>query len=578
MAHSSAGHQFVIQISPRSIVISIAEPMSLLHRVEVELPREKNEWIGKISELAEEIQPLVQHAVTKGSRALILYQSPTLVSQVSCLNIANRIQAQRAACLACAVTTHSGPRQTIERAAVVGTDELDGETRSHVVAAADHTDVAEAVAEFAMHLGFEVEAIVPREMYTTANIMRWALEAESEMYGILHIGRTFSCLAVSQNGVLRLFRQVGFVTQQLVDALVLPIVINAETGQTVVLEHEEAEALICKWGIPDRDDVVDEERGLRGFHILSAIQSHLQRAAVEIKQSIRFGLPEEVRASLSLRINGAGSSLPNLQKSLSELLDIPLTEDHEHGCMGISSHSPIDELRCTLLKEQGSSSEQDEQFAASIQLNMLPPSIRRRRFESRFRKGLWVGLAAGLLIVFGDAMMLRHRAAETTETLNALRADKEQLVVASSQRNQVIELNGAMKKIESEIAEYGRDATIWSSVLEELSSASDKDIRLSNISASTNIEGDHIRPQMQLEGYAFGANNGGQIRRYVNRLRRSPMFKKVVMGDVSPGELEGRTMRTFHLDIELTAFDTDTIDTTVSLSSVEDDQMGGENH
>ena len=131
-----------------------------------------------------------------------------------------------------------------------------------------------------------------------------------------------------------------------------------------------------------------------------------------------------------------------------------------------------------------------------------------------------------------------------------------------------------MTQVEGEIAEYGRDATVWSAVLEELSQASDEEIRLTGISADTTINNGKISPNLQIDGFAFGASDGGQIHRYVDRLRRSPMFRDVVMGDVSPSQMEGKPMRHFHLDIKITPFDPEIIDTTVSLSSATDTNDG----
>jgi len=572
MSKLTSRKQIVIQISTRSIVILSVRPHSILHRSEFEQSRNPADWIQQIGELAAEAQERLNLNEIKGLPAIVLYQSPALACHVSCLTTSNRIQAERAARLACSVSNHHGASDSVNNAVLLGNDRHEGADRCHLLAAADRVDIVEALAALVESLGLCVEAIVPIEGVITSTVIGAALHSDGGVFGCLHIGRTYSCLAVSSDRELLLFRQVGFTTEQLVEAMTLPIVLDAESGKTIELEHAEAERIICTFGVPERDDVIDKARGIFGYHVLSAIQSHLQRAAVEIKQSLRFGLPDEVRESLHLRDSGTGRYIPHLTDTFARLLDVDLTRDAIESTIEFYSHAPLDVRILAEWEDEHSRSgraTQNRSANRAIRLNLIPPTVRRRHFESRFRRGLWLGLAAGLAILVADGMQFSARAKKSANQLTVLERQRDQQITARSNRDEVIALNSDLADLEHTVRKYGREIVDWAAVLVELSRIEGNgEIRLASIRSDRSTESATAEYQIEIDAYALGSDEQGQIRRCAQSLENSPLFREVRIGDVEPGELFGDTMRRFTLEIALQPFEITVSKERASLSSV----------
>lgn len=572
MSNLNSRKQILIQISTRSIIISSVRPYSILHRSEFELSRIPAEWIQQIGELGAEAQERLDLGALKGLPAIVLYQSPTLTCHVSCLTTSNRVQAERAARLACSVSTHHGLSDSVNNAVLLGTDRHEGADRCHLMAAADRVDIVEALSALVESLGLRVEAIVPVEGVITSTVIGAALDSGGEVFGCLYIGQTYSCLVVSKDGELLLFRQVGITTEQLVEAMTLPIVLDAESGRTIELEHAEAEQIICAFGVPQRDDVIDEARGIFGYHVLSAIQSHLQRAAVEIKQSLRFGLPGEVRESLHLRATGTGRYIPQLTEALATLLDVDLIRDAIEATIQVSSHAPLDARILAESEDEHSGSDRATQNTSAnraIRLNLIPPTVHRRHFESRFRRGLWFGLAAGLAILVADGAQFSARARKSAVQLAVLEQQRDQQIEARSNRDEMIALNSDLADLEQAVRQYGRDVVDWAAVLVEFSRIEGNgEIRLASIRTDRSTENATTEYQIEIDAYALGSDDQGQIRRCAQSLASSPLFREVRIGDVEPGELFGTPMRRFTLEIALQPFEVVDPKESASLSSV----------
>ncbi len=99
-------------------------------------------------------------------------------------------------------------------------------------------------------------------------------------------------LAVGRPGRLAFVRSIGVGTESFADALVRPLRARAAETAPVSLDRESVRSVLRQVGIPSPDALIPGHPELTGASLLPVLHPVIQRLALEIKQSVRFGVED----------------------------------------------------------------------------------------------------------------------------------------------------------------------------------------------------------------------------------------------------------------------------------------------
>lgn len=267
-----------------------------------------------------------------------------------------------------------------------------GNVMSHIVACVEHETTCALLAQWVGSCGLRVERMIPAVAGPIAACVRGLHAIGGEptpaTRAQLWLGEHESFLLVGGPTGLALYRPLGIGVESFVEALLRPIQPRTPGSATVTIDRASARSIMSRHGVPAAGDLVDQRNDITGAGLLPLLSPVLQRLAVEVKQSVRFGLSEKDRAGLGVTLTGPGAAIPRLAEVLSGLCQSPVT---------VSTTQPA-----PASGEPGSAT--DGNIAAlsvctNLELSLLPTQMQGERMARSARRSLRVGLVAALAMV-----------------------------------------------------------------------------------------------------------------------------------------------------------------------------------
>lgn len=472
-------------------------------------------WEDALRPLDEPLRQALQSMGASQGTAAVFHAGPDRVCEVFSCPVSGSA-AQNAASLALADLA-TGPLEDAPHAIVrIGSDQSGERRQTHSLIAADSEQATNSIAQWLSRAGLRAESIIPIEASLLANVVEDILSHRgSETIVRIRVGEFGSVLAAGANGRLLLIRKIGLSIELLADALARPIHRKGNDAP-VTLSRDEVRTVLFETGIPKPEDVVDQARAITGLDILPLLQPVLQRAIVEAKQSLRFGLPEAQRASASFVICGPGAAIPRLHELIAEQTSLslnrvaaPTLDPNLPGCAGGDLHLALEFNRPTL--------------------NLLPRALRSERAGKRLRRALVAGSVAAALVATADGLV-------TSRQLESARAEAAAILANESASHQGHNLREQAAAWQSAInnARNGIDHSLglrsdWEAVLKELSFLTPDSIRLLDISGASTSD----KPQIVLQGYALRTPSGPSVpdfAPYIQAVSQSPLVADVAIG------------------------------------------------
>lgn len=405
--------------------------------------------------------------------------------------------------------------------------------RIHTLAVADADEHVAAFSAWASAAGLQVLGVVPAEAAYSAAAVSAALE-QSGTNAVLWMGLHQSVVAVTAHGRLELVRTVRVGTESLVDSLLRPI-----RGQTqadmpstaLTLTREQARQLLTRAGIPNITDDLPDLPGYTGASVLPLLQPALQRLAVEIKQSLRFGTAESDRAQISLLVAGDGAAVPRLENVLSTFAGIPRP----------SSPSSIVEPGPLAAVIAGVSSRLPRLLSGAEEESLLTRGLRR---------GLVAGVAAAGLLLTIEALSAFAALAEERDRLEAIRSNAAGQQALAHLQDRAIAARIESASLHNRMSHMLGEGPDWAATMAVISQHAPASIRVLDL----DMHSDDAKPQCRLRGYvrlATSVDAPDAIRDFVNRLSDSPIVTSVRLGATQRTELRGEDVQAFELVIAL---------------------------
>lgn len=400
-----------------------------------------------------------------------------------------------------------------------------------IAAAAPDADVAR-LTEWAAQSGLVVDATVPAEAALAHETVRLATGGERPI-AVLCVGEHVSVLAVGCAGRLELIRSIAAGSQSIVEALLRPIRPSGNRD-AIQLDHAAARRMLADVGIPEAGRSLPDMPGCTGAVILPLLQPIMQRFAIELKQSLRFGVDEATRATITLRLTGSGANVPGLGAALARQASIGL-------------HTPAG-------SEPTATPSSITANATDVLPTLLAGSDSNQLTIRGLRRALLAGVAAAGALLAVDGVMTRLSLRAEQQRLEAIRANSAGNRTLTDLQDQALESRLAATALHRQISRTLGTTPDWGASLRVLADLVPPTVRVLEARLS-----DHGTPTCNLNAYIRldqTVDAAGEIRRFVDAISHHPIVSAVRLGNTQRGNVRGNEAQTFELSIEFVAVET----------------------
>ena len=522
-------------MKPRSVAVELlsdrvdlvayegAEPAAV-RRIPITLDNDPCEWAKTVRQYGATLRAAVGEIKAEGLPAYVLYRSPTQAADLASFQVRSVAQALEAARLSCIDSLPYSEMSAVCEVVAVGRDAPSEERQTHVVAAAERDDVAGAIVRMIEDAGLKYVSATPIDAAIFAAMIPSVMSRRSDLYGCLYLGEHSSVFLVAGQGKLHFGRRIGLGLESLALSLTRPIRSDAR-AEPIELDLPTARNVLHEHGIPDRGTVVHEEYGLTGGDLIPLMQPVLQRFIVELRQSIRFGLPEEDREGLSIRLTGPGCHVKGVSELIGEELGAEVKSDADRPVYDWTRPgSPGGEL---------GDAASDRRMLR--RLNLQPHELAVRRRTHRLRRWLWTGAVAALAVIAFDAMRYHFRLDDARHQADALAGQCADLEALRATGERLFGALQTMNELEQLVAKETGPGIDFPACMKELSRLTPDTVRFTNVRFYKG-EGKTLAT---ITGYAFVGESGSEqtgLEEFVAALHVSPLFDDVVLGAVQMGE------------------------------------------
>jgi Tfp pilus assembly protein PilN len=501
-------------------------------RIPLELPNEPTEWAKAVRNLGGKLKEFVAELDVDGACTRVLYRSPTQSVDMASFGLRTAQQACAAAVLLTGESLRYASSAAVVKAVAVGRDVKSAERRWHVIVAADRIDVVRAIAVMIESAGLTLESSTPLDAAIMARLVKRALRFAGPQHGWLHFGDHSSFFILGGRGRVRFERSIGLGIETIVQSLTRPI--RTPNEEPINLDSNTARAIFHEHGIPATDAVLSQEHQLTRRHVMPQIQPVLQRYVVELRQSLRFGLPEEERDAIDITVSGPGSTIAGLPELIAWELKLKFSVDaqttgFDHNTPGTEGSELFEAM-------------ENESFLE--QLNLQTEEVATRRLSVQLRRWLWLGAAAAIAVVAVDGFQLKVRLTEARKQITAVKKAAAEVQTLTTTQSRIVAAIEAMAEVEQVIAtEVGEQADLRAT-FQELSRVTPASIKLNSMRL-TRI-GRIIKVQIYGRALQLDAENSRtEVEVFVEALKASPLFEKVNLRNVERSLFEGKVGERF---------------------------------
>lgn len=547
-------HRVIVEISPSRIEIAVRKRGGgdVVEWRSERLPRA--EWPSAHTQSLAELQPVLARLVgetgSANAGATVIFSTPGAVSALtSCPAKIGAAAAEQAARLALASIADFPVDDAPVDACTLLTDASsapDTTPQIHVLIGADAEQRASALAALVQSCGLCVERLVPAEAVAIADAVRAATadHAREGVSAIVWIGEHTTVLAAGVPGRLLFVRTIAAGTEALAEALTRPLRPRDPDAAPVTLTHEAARAVLLSVGVPAPEAAITGHPALAGSSLLPHIQPVVQRLSIEIKQSLRFGVPEAERAGVKLSALGPGAAVPGMLDAISRLSGF----SHESESSGNPVEpDAIDSATGGLIAALDRSSR--------LTLSLLPSEVRKTAGLHRLRKALLAGIGAAALFIAYEAFDSRAELATEETQLRALNAAAESRQAATQIRERAFASRQALSGVEGRMRRALGESPDCSALLSILSEHTPAGVRLTALDMQREAaKAGPDTSRVNVRGYVrLGETSdpAGAIKRFVDQLAGYPIVESVRLGATTRAQVRGHESQVFDLSLAL---------------------------
>lgn len=377
--------------------------------------------------------------------------------------------------------------------------------------------------------GGRLDGIIP-EISTVVRSAVDRVTASPTIETCCYIGPYWSAIACGSAGGLLLVRAFEFGYRNLSDVFQRAMSNSGPAG-----EHNAGERALFQHGLPFKASQIDPELRAK---VLPLVAPVLQRFCVEIKQTLRFGVPADHLPS-AITIDGPGASIGHFAPSLTEAINM-----HVRTAPGADTARPLEPFGPGTL-------ESDWLSNPARGIRMVPAAAIEQRGLDLVNRGLMVGVVAG-------AALLGLEFASVRATDRSLDPEFERHATALAALSREEDIRERIGELADLAAGYARSITEgsapgvdWRGVLAMVADAAGSGIIIDDLEARTDPRGGELRLRGTAEA-ATDAQASEAVAAIVQRFQQSPLVSEVRLGATSR-EQRGQDVevRTFTLTVRI---------------------------
>jgi hypothetical protein len=532
----------ILEISPTRLELAVVRGSQVEQvRAERYNPPEPNaDWAEVLRARHSTLKTwVVELGLDRAPVTIIFSTSTTCTAIFPCPLSAGATAADRAARTALgeiagyAITDHPTDAQTIAvdaqpvaRPVAGSTTAVTPQRMQHTLACVEQEHILQLLSQWTTSCGLQVQRLLPIQAAPIAGTILALMASkpasdDAPPVALLWLGEHESFLAVGDARGLRLFRPLGIGAESLVEALQRPIPSRTQGGEPVQIDRAAARSILERFGIPQATDLVDTRLDIVGQSVLPLLSPVLQRAAVEIKQSLRFGLTEKDRAGLIVTLTGPLARAPRLAEVLAQLCTAAIQADN-----AASSTTP------STLANTSSTTGAIAQFARHdhLELTLLPAELQLAQLSGKARRSLWVGIAASAALVGLYAGWTYVSLATARGQIDTLTSQAEEARKLDDQRRALLATQHAARAAAVHINDSLGPAPEWASVMHAIAKATPTHTLLRTLDF-TEEPNEGFTAKLACTMYAADDPTFAlQLKDYIDALAKLPVIASVRMG------------------------------------------------
>lgn len=539
----------LIEVSPSRLALAVTRGKRVVRTVSRRLTADATPDASTcFADLAPSLEQLVAEADCRGGRATVVYHAPAAAVLVTSVPVTlSSADAEEASRLALAGVADFSPDGAPTSSASLLVDspaggEKGAARQSHALSVMDRAETVEAIAEWVAAAGLRFDGALPSGAVALhgAAVAAWGNGRRAgDRAAVLWVGEYGSALACVTDGSVRFVRSVGVGLESLVDALCQPLRGREESTAELTLNRDSARQLLATVGVPAPDMPLPGLPGFTGAAILPVLQPALQRITIEAKQSLRFGLPEQDRASVRMLVVGPGGRVPGLGEWIARQCGLQLVRGNEQSAGGIDG-----EGLGGVIAECAST--------ASAMPLLVPERMARQAFRRNARVALAAGVALAAAWIGGEWYTARGELELQRGRLASLEATASEREANARLREATVAARAVLNGAEARIASTLGESVDAAGVLHAVALAAPAEARVTTIG----LEADGESAKCHISGFVRLSESDDPSRvitDFVERLGGMPLFRSVRLGSTQRTRIEGAQSHVFDLVIELVA-------------------------
>lgn len=276
---------------------------------------------------------------------------------------------------------------------------------------------------------------------------------------VCDVGEHDSIIAVGGEKSVPLFRPFGVGVAAFIDVYRRLLEPHDKDAAAVL---QRARASVFRHGVPARDSILDPAQGITGRDVLPMLQPVIQRMAVEIKNTLRFGLTSRETDGRRVELSGMASRIPGLAPAIAVHLDYEIVVAPCPEGPDANAPAYADTLR---------TAGRDHTPLRSFRLSR---QCTRERFNTLMRAG---GLAAAVALGF-EALIVYADIRDATATLRDLEPGLAAVREYHDQAARAAALADELSSVRGVIDERVGSVARWAPAVDAIAEAVGENTRL----------------------------------------------------------------------------------------------------
>ncbi|MEZ6243504.1 MAG: PilN domain-containing protein [Phycisphaerales bacterium] len=480
--------------------------------------------------------------VSSGARADVLYTSPTTVSEVRFI-AGDRDAAPVAARLALLERISGGSHEHIAAATALDVEAVE-EGASVVLTTCDADAHSQAIFAWLARAGCRLGVMIPEHAIRLRRAVQMIASCDEDDRVACQLDERTTILLCGGRGKLRAIRSIDFGYALLSEAYARGM--RSESDDTPEQSSGQPDSLerLFKSGIPAKSQAAAEREALR--RVMPLLQPVLQRYCIELKQTVRFGMPGLEAPPSHILFTGPGAAIPRLCASIAENTDAYADIDPAYESFDPKVVSPPGGSELELIENPGE------------ELRLVPRIVAEQTAARRIASGVRTGALCAALALAGEGAMLyaqqRRLDAAIRDGEPVLQSVREHRAQSERAVEMDASLGRAVRITEAKIS----DQPDWFAVLAELAALVPEPVTIED------VRGFEERGQSVLTVAGSieidpNASAGSGLPGLMEAFRTSPLFADVQLGATNLYQTETGSAKRFVLRATPYAFDADAL-------------------